>query len=102
MCVAQSVFASSVLGGCSPGLFTQRSTSSMTFWWLGRTGFGAPISSESLRGNLTSSVMASLPLKGNAPARDSFHVNILIFLDIFTQLAIFATLMELTAFSSIE
>jgi tRNA(His) 5'-end guanylyltransferase len=51
----------------------QRSTWSMTFWWLGLTGFGASGSSESLRGNLTSSVMAYLPLKENAPARESFQ-----------------------------
>jgi hypothetical protein len=31
----------------------------MIFWWLGRRGFGASGSSESLRGSVTVSVMAS-------------------------------------------
>jgi hypothetical protein len=31
----------------------------MIFWWLGRRGFGASGSSESLRGGVTVSVMAS-------------------------------------------
>jgi hypothetical protein len=75
MYVAQIVFASSVLGGRRPALLAQRSTCSMIFWWLGRTGFGTSVSFEGLRGNLTSSVMTSLPSKENAPARELFNNN---------------------------
>jgi hypothetical protein len=73
----------------------QRSTWSITFWWLGRRGFGASGSSDSLRGNLTSSVMANLPLQENAPARDSFQYNLLILLYFFTNLGILPILVEL-------
>jgi hypothetical protein len=58
--VAQAVFAAGIVGGCRPGLLAQRSIFSMTFSWLGRRGFGAFGSSESLRGSLISSVMAVL------------------------------------------
>jgi hypothetical protein len=67
----------------------------MTFWWLGRTGPGASGSSESLRGNLTSSVMASLPFGKNAPRQDLFQRNLLILLTIFTHLTTLPTLAEL-------
>jgi hypothetical protein len=49
-----------MVGGCRPELLAQRSIFSMTFSWLGRRGFGAFGSSESLRGSLMSSVMAIL------------------------------------------
>jgi hypothetical protein len=93
---AQTVFASSVLGGCSPGLLAQRSTCSMTFWWLGRTGLAASGSSESLRGNLTSSVMAFLPLKENARPLQLFNDKPLILLHIFTHLETQSPLVELS------
>jgi hypothetical protein len=57
---AQADFLSGMIGGCSPGLLAQRSRFSMTFSWLGRRGFGAFGSSESLRGSLMSSGMAVL------------------------------------------
>jgi len=59
MCVVQSVFSSDNTGGWRPGLLAQRSIWSMTFSWLGRRGLGDCRSSESLRGSLTLSVMAS-------------------------------------------
>ena len=57
---AQAVLIVGVVGGCRPGLLAQRSMFSMTFSWLGRRGFGAFGSSESLRGSLMSSVIAVL------------------------------------------
>jgi hypothetical protein len=75
MYVAQIVFASSVLGGRRPALLAQRSTCSMTFWWLGRTGFGTSVSFEGLRGNLTSSVMAALSLSRRMRQRESCFNN---------------------------
>jgi hypothetical protein len=59
MNAAQIVFSWDILGGWRPGLLAQRSSWSMIFWWLGRRGFGASGSSESLRGSVTVSVMAS-------------------------------------------
>lgn len=59
MCGVQSVFSSDNTGGWRPELLAQRSIWSMTFSWLGRRGLGECGSSESLRGSLTLSVMAS-------------------------------------------
>jgi hypothetical protein len=66
--------------------------------WLGRRGSGAPGSSDSLRGSLTSLVMASLPQHNEADRRTvpNFLHKILILLDNFANLMLLSKAWELT------
>ena len=74
----------------------------MTFWWLGRRGFGASGSSESLRGSLTGSVMASSQDKNIARAAPDSSHKLLFLLAYFANLTLLSQVAEPVPSCSVE